>query len=168
MSNSSRHPPRGARKRKTAVPLICHAPKHRVQTVEQPGELRLDAEKKKTVRTHYPARGPNGLRPATDRARPYGKPGKSLRSASNSTFIRGIPVRREWHRNDCLCRTRPTIAHDLPPADNPLSSQVWLPGTASLSILGSVTVSRTLPDREEHGCALRPIPDALCLSGVIR
>jgi hypothetical protein len=37
------------------------------------------------------ARGPNGLRPATDRAGPYGKPGKSLRSASNSSFIRGIP-----------------------------------------------------------------------------
>ena len=30
------------------------------------------------------ARGPKGLRPATDLARPYGKPEKSLRSASNS------------------------------------------------------------------------------------
>ena len=37
------------------------------------------------------ARGPNGLRPATDRAGPYGKSGKSLRSASNSRFIRGNP-----------------------------------------------------------------------------
>ena len=36
------------------------------------------------------ARGPNGSRPATDRAGPYRKPGKSLRSASNSRSIRGI------------------------------------------------------------------------------
>src|SRR5262249_3617318 len=45
------------------------------------------------ARQHDAARGSDCRRPATNTNGPSGKPGQSLRCASNSVFIRGIPVK---------------------------------------------------------------------------
>jgi hypothetical protein len=54
------------------------------------------------------------LRPATDRAGPYGKPGKSLQSASNSRFVRGIPVYAGMNWTALDMRKRVVVSFNFP------------------------------------------------------